>query len=118
MSEQQWFPCPFCGGEPIPYGHGEHCYFSLLNQLKYSEKGDCSLVFPLLKAWNTRAVQNVSNDQLPAMADLNLQAIEELEQAQARIKSALALLRDDGHAATFQTLGQYRAALIKTLTTA
>lgn len=53
--------------------------------------------------------------QLPTMADLNLQVFEELQQAQARIEAALALLRDDGYAATFQTLGQYRASLIKTL---
>lgn len=37
---------------------------------------------------------------------------------QARISSALALLRDDSHAATFQSLGQYRSALIKALTLA
>jgi hypothetical protein len=55
------------------------------------------------------------NDDLPLMADLNAQMLQELQQSQARIDAALAHLRDDGHAATFHTLGQYRAALIRLL---
>lgn len=54
-------------------------------------------------------------EDLPTMADLNLQVFEELQQAQARIDAALALLRSD-QALTFQTIPQLRKALVDALT--
>lgn len=56
-------------------------------------------------------------DDLPAMADLNLQVFEELQQAQARIDAALALL-SSGQSIAFQTIPQLRKALVDALTQA
>ena len=54
-------------------------------------------------------------DTLPDMADLNLQMFEELKQAQARIATALELLRPEVWM-TLQSRERHLAALIKALT--
>jgi len=56
-------------------------------------------------------------EDLPTMADLNLQVFEELQQAQARINAALALL-SSGQTIAFQTIPQLRKALVDALTNA
>jgi len=54
------------------------------------------------------------NDALPLMADLNTQMLEELQEAQARIDLALALL-DPVNIITYQTTIQLRQALVLAL---
>ena len=52
-----------------------------------------------------------ATDRFDEIADLRA----ELEQSEERAQNILRLVKDDGFAITFQTMGQYRSALIATL---